>query len=81
MNTGLMSDSDYPYNDEMQECKADLNPKFKIDGYKAFNHLTQRDMEKLSCHGVVGVPLRINSCIKHYVSGIIDDRKGQCGCS
>ena len=25
--------------------------------------------------------MRINKCIKHYVSGIIDDRDGSCGCS
>jgi hypothetical protein len=25
--------------------------------------------------------MKINKCIKHYVSGIIDDRKGHCGCS
>ena len=25
--------------------------------------------------------MRINICIKHYISGIIDDRKGDCGCS
>ena len=39
------------------------------------------DLEKLACSGVVAVPMRINKCIKHYVSGIIDDREGQCKCS
>lgn len=38
-------------------------------------------MEKLLCKGAVAVPMRINTCIKHYVSGIIDDREGACGCS
>lgn len=43
--------------------------------------MIKRDMEKLVCHGVVAVPMRINKCIKHYISGIIDDRNGECGCS
>jgi hypothetical protein len=38
-------------------------------------------MEKLLCKGAVGVPMRINKCIKQYISGIIDDRNGDCGCS
>mmetsp|Transcript_11871 Transcript_11871/g.20082 ORF Transcript_11871/g.20082 Transcript_11871/m.20082 type:complete len:109 (-) Transcript_11871:62-388(-) len=25
--------------------------------------------------------MQINACIKHYVSGIIDDREGACDCS
>jgi hypothetical protein len=58
-----------------------LDSKFKIDGFKHYNHITRHDLEKLSCHGVVSVPMRINKCIKHYVAGIIDDRTGLCGCS
>ena len=54
---------------------------FKIDQFKVYNHVTIRDLEKLSCKGVVAVPFRINKCIKHYISGIIDDRDGLCGCS
>ena len=33
------------------------------------------------CEGVVAVPMKINKCIKHYISGIIDDRDGLCSCS
>ena len=54
---------------------------FQIDGYKAYNHMTRVDLEKLACEGVVAVGMRINKCIKHYISGIIDDRDGSCDCS
>lgn len=54
---------------------------FQIDSFKVYNHVTKRDLEKLACEGVVAVPFRINRCIKHYISGIIDDRDGLCGCS
>mmetsp|Transcript_34999 Transcript_34999/g.53729 ORF Transcript_34999/g.53729 Transcript_34999/m.53729 type:complete len:96 (+) Transcript_34999:753-1040(+) len=54
---------------------------FQIDSFKVYNHITQRDLEKLSCHGVISVPMKINKCIKHYIAGIIDDREGACGCS
>lgn len=80
-NEGLTDDESYPYTDEAGECKTDNEVVFKIEGFKAYNHLVQRDLEKLVCQGVVGVPMRINSCIKHYKRGIIDDRKGLCGCS
>ena len=66
----------------MRECTYDQSTMvFKPDGYKAYNHLTKKDLEKLSCEGVVAVGMRINLCIKHYQTGIIDDRKGDCGCS
>lgn len=81
-NNGLTYAKDYPYMNEIGECTYDQSQnKFQIDGFKAYNHLIQHDLEKLACKGVVAVPMRINRCIKHYVSGIIDDRKGHCGCS
>lgn len=82
LNNGLMYEKDYPYTDSYDTCKYNPEKKaFGIDGFKAYNHLIQHDLEKLVCQGVVGVPMRINDCIKHYHSGIIDDREGLCGCS
>lgn len=82
-NHGLTTSSSYPYVDKMNECKYEASTmnEFQIDGYKAFNHVTRVDMEKLICEGVVAVGMKINICIKHYISGIIDDRNGECGCS
>jgi hypothetical protein len=82
LDHGLMKSDDYPYTNEIGECKYDESKTImKIDQFKAYNHLVPRDLEKLVCKGVVGVPMRINKCIKHYISGIIDDRNGACGCS
>jgi len=95
-NNGLTGSRYYPYMNKGDVCKfnpngdqtdddgeklAETPALFKIDNFKAYNHVTTRDLEKLSCGGVLAVPLRINRCIKHYIRGIIDDRDGLCGCS
>lgn len=95
-NHGLTGSEYYSYMNTQEECrynpkddlyddwgnKMPVTPTlFQIDNFKVYNHLTVRDLEKLNCAGVVAVPFRINRCIKHYISGIIDDRDGLCGCS
>ena len=58
-----------------------LEPAFRIDGYKAYDHILRHDLEKLVCQGAVAVPMKINRCIKPSIAGIIDDSDGLCGCS
>ena len=71
--------------DQVGECEYETSEEtdmvFQIDQFKAYNHLLAHDLEKLACKGAVAVPMRINRCIKNYVSGIIDDRNGACDCS
>jgi C1A family cysteine protease len=43
--------------------------------------MTNEDLMRLSCKGVVSVGIRINNCIKNYQSGILYDGDGSCGCS
>lgn len=43
--------------------------------------MTNDDLKRLACRGVVSVGMRINTCIKNYESGIIYDGDASCGCS
>ena len=68
--------------DRQEDCREnEFKAGFKIDDYKIYNHIRGRDLEKLVCKGVVAAPLKINKCIKHYISGIIDDSNNDCDCS
>lgn len=67
-----------------EDCRYDKKKQmmFKIDGFKAWERITNSDLETLACQGPVSVSLRINDCVKDYVSGIIFDGPGSsCGCS
>ena len=77
-----MSSDKYPYLNRNDECNYNSNDVvFKIDHYKVYNYMNNRDLERLVCQGAVSAAIRINNCIKSYQSGIIDDRDGKCGCS
>jgi hypothetical protein len=43
--------------------------------------MNNEDLERLACHGVVSVGIRINDCTKNYVSGIMYDGDDSCGCT
>jgi hypothetical protein len=46
-----------------------------------YENMNNADLERLVCHGVISVSMRINDCIKNYKGGIITDKDGVCGCS
>jgi hypothetical protein len=54
---------------------------FKTGGFKAYERVTNTDLEKLVCQGTVSVSIRINNCLKSYKSGILYDGDGKCGCT
>ena len=67
----------------MGDCKykEETDKLYQIDHYKVYENLNNADLEKLVCHGVVSVSIRINDCIKSYKKGIITDKNNVCGCS
>ena len=75
--------SNYPYENRQGECRY-TESEHKVylgEDFKAYEAVSNREMEKLVCHGTVSVSIRINDCIKNYKSGIIYDGDGKCGCS
>jgi hypothetical protein len=54
---------------------------YKTSGFKAYERITNADLEKLVCYGTVSVSIRINNCLKAYKGGILYDGDGKCGCT
>ena len=78
-----LSDVDDNYSTNVNTYFNELSNLTSLEkcDYKIYNHIRSRDLEKLVCKGVVAAPLKINKCIKHYISGIIDDSNNYCDCS
>lgn len=84
MYHGLTTAEKYPYlNKQNEKCSynVDTDQDFTIDAYKVYEYMTNEDLMRLACRGVVSVGIRINNCIKNYESGVLYDGDGVCGCS
>jgi C1A family cysteine protease len=73
----------YPYKNKQEECSYNETKDlvFKSSAFKAYERVTNADLEKLVCQGTVSVSIRINNCLKNYKGGILYDGDGKCGCT
>ena len=54
--------------DKTGDCyyKEATDKVYWIDHYKVYEYMTNKDLEKLVCHGTISVSIRINDCLKNY---------------